>query len=133
MVSKSRSYRIAVGLFTAILLISLSGTVLADKSLCACCGGMNELGHMQSESVADCCNTPACDHCAIDSSPLPTPVAAISSAGNTARQNTAPFFITQAVAPNDLSAYWNNTPKNNTPLDVLTKIPIYLHLQIIRC
>ncbi len=134
MVSKSRSYRITVGLFTVILLVSLSGAVLADKSLCACCGGMTEPGHMQSKSVADCCNTPLCDHCAIDSSPpIPAPVAAINNLSNSNRQNTDPVFIAQATTASDILAPWSDGSKINTPLEVYSKIPIYLHLQIIRC
>lgn len=133
MVSKSRSYRIAMGLFTVILLVNLSGTVLADKNPCACCGGMTKPSHMQNESAADCCNTPACDHCTIDSSPLTAPVAAISSAGSSARQNTTHLFITQAVTLGNFSNHWNIATDSNTPVEVHTKIPIYLHLQSILC
>lgn len=133
MISKSRSYRIAIGLFTAILLMSLSGTVLADKSLCTCCSDMTEPSHMQSQPSSNCCAPTTCDHCAIGNAQIPTPVAAISDPGNTNRHNVDPLFTAQTITASALLPFWENAPKNNTPLEIHAKIPLYLHLQMIRC
>ena len=130
---KTRSYRITVGFLAVILLMSLSGTILADESLCYCCGDMTEPSHMQKQPSSDCCTPSTCDHCAIGNAQIPAPVAAFNGPGNTHRQNTDPVFAVQTVTASDLFTLWDNAPNNNTPLQIYAKIPLYLHLQTILC
>lgn len=133
MVSKTRSYRIAVGFSAIMLLLSLCGTGMAGKDICRCCNAMTQTGHMQSQSSSDCCAPSTCDHCAIGNAQIPAPVAAFNGPGNTHRQNTDPVFAIQTVTASDLFTFWDNAAKKNTLVQIHAKIPLYLHLQTILC
>ena len=130
---KTRLYRIAVCLLAAVLLMGFSGTALAHEDACPCCGSKAQSGHMQEPSSADCCNTPACDHCAFNAEQKPKPLAATNGPNNTYRKHPTQFFTAQAASTIHLFAQWDHLLLNNVPREIQIKIPIYISIQSILC
>ena len=126
--------RAFLSLLAITILVSMNGVTFAENRACYCCSDRAMHGHMKKQSISDCDGGMACNHCAFESSRMPSPWATLSSDHNS-RQRSAPrLFVSLQTHPAEdyfLSSFSRSVEKTASA-GISAKIPIYLYNQILR-
>ena len=126
--------RALFGLLAIFILVSMNGVAFAENRLCHCCNDRTMHHHMKKQSMSDCDGGLACNHCAFESSRMPSPWATLSNDHNS-RQRSAPrLFVSLQPHPaaDHFLLSFSRTAENIAPEGTSAKIPIYLYNQILR-